>query len=299
MAKKPRNTDKTDRTLQATDLSRAYRSGADEQPPPHLDAVILAEARKAVSAPGPFSSRWSVPLSTAAVIVLSVVLVMFMAREAPLQERALLDSAPTDVVTAEPKAKADRQDKAQAPVSTFAPAPAPAEIQAEAKKESRAEAAPPAAPSVSAARERSNDSVLGSAAPSQRSERALAKQAAPTINLQVGNRTIRVEIASTSTELARGLMYRDTLAPDAGMLFIFSARESEVCMWMKDTTIPLSAAFIDRNGKVLNIAEMQPLSSAVHCAEGQARFVLEVNQETFTAAGVKRGSRIGGLPPLN
>lgn len=119
----------------------------------------------------------------------------------------------------------------------------------------------------------------------------------PTVALQVGTRSIRAEVAATVDERARGMMHRATLARDAGMLFVFGRDHGgEVCMWMKNTNIPLSAAFIDRDGRVLNIVHMAPRTTDLHCAAGRAEYVLELVQGAFADAGVKPGHRIGGLP---
>src|SRR5687767_4895761 len=98
MAKTPNDKSKRNQTLDMSDLSRAYRAGAQEEPPSRLDAAILSEARKAVGdsrsrshGRGPFGSNWVMPLSAAAVVVLSVALVLFMDREAPLREQVLSD----------------------------------------------------------------------------------------------------------------------------------------------------------------------------------------------------------------
>jgi uncharacterized protein len=125
-------------------------------------------------------------------------------------------------------------------------------------------------------------------------ERALPSM--PTVPLQVGDRVIRAEIVSTVQDRARGLMHRVKLAPDAGMLFVFGAEPGQACLWMRNTRIPLSAAFLDAGGRVINIVDMRPHDETLHCARGQAQFVLEVNQGTFAAAGVTAGARVGGLP---
>jgi hypothetical protein len=119
----------------------------------------------------------------------------------------------------------------------------------------------------------------------------------PTVSLQIGARVIKAEVLSSTNERTRGMMYRRTLAPDAGMLFVFGREQGgEVCMWMKHTSVPLSAAFIDRDGRIINIADMEPHSETVHCAAARAEYVLEVNRGLFSVAGVKPGARIGGLP---
>jgi uncharacterized protein len=316
MAKTPTDKDGKDPTLDRSDLSRAYRAGVQEQPPPRLDAAIVAEARKAVESHpasrsySPFGSSWTVPLSAAAVVVLSVVLVIFMERETPLQEQVLLDAPTTDVYVGEKKAQVPprTEEMARAPTPPAAPpikAPA-ASDELRAKREAPADmtAASPATGAASAARERHNKAAEAqtNAAPEEagkRSSRLFAKsQSARVVDLKVGNRTILAELASTSAEVERGLMHREQLPPDSGMLFLFPSRPSGVCMWMKNTRIPLSAAFLDRNGTVLKIADMQPLDETVHCADGEVRFVLELNRGAFVAAGVKPGMRIGGLPPL-
>ncbi len=78
------------------------------------------------------------------------------------------------------------------------------------------------------------------------------------------------------------------------MLFVFPdvARH---CMWMKNTFVPLSVAFIDERGVILNIADMQPLNEDSHCASGPARFALEMNQGWFAAKGIKAGAKISGI----
>jgi len=118
----------------------------------------------------------------------------------------------------------------------------------------------------------------------------------PTIPLQVGARIIHAEVVATVQDRARGLMHRRSLAAHAGMLFVFGAEDGEVCMWMKNTAIPLSAAFLAADGRVVNIVDMRPRSEQLHCAAGRAQYVLEVNQGTFGAAGVTPGVRVGGLP---
>jgi hypothetical protein len=90
-------------------------------------------------------------------------------------------------------------------------------------------------------------------------------------------------------------MYRKSMPQNAGMLFIFD--EAEVhCMWMKNTLIPLSVAFIDDRGAIVNIEDMAPQTEASHCAAQPVRYALEMNRGWFAARGVKPGSRLGGIP---
>ncbi len=113
--------------------------------------------------------------------------------------------------------------------------------------------------------------------------------------LRAGGKSIRVEVASTEAEHERGLMYRRSLPADSGMLFDFKG-PAKTCMWMKDTYIPLSVAFIDVNGKVVNIEEMKAQTTTSHCSKNWIRYALEMNAKWFSRHGVKPGSRITGLP---
>jgi hypothetical protein len=89
-------------------------------------------------------------------------------------------------------------------------------------------------------------------------------------------------------------MRRKAMGQGAGMVFLFdeSARH---CMWMKNTLLPLSVAFIDERGQIVNIADMQPLDETSHCASRPARFALEMNQGWFKKRGIAAGMVIQGL----
>jgi uncharacterized membrane protein (UPF0127 family) len=82
---------------------------------------------------------------------------------------------------------------------------------------------------------------------------------------------------------------------NAGMLFIFD-EAGEQCMWMKNTLIPLSVAFIDDAGTIVNIEDMAPQTLDSHCARRPARYALEMNRGWFAARGIKPGSRLRGIP---
>jgi uncharacterized membrane protein (UPF0127 family) len=103
---------------------------------------------------------------------------------------------------------------------------------------------------------------------------------------------IRVEIAATPDARELGLMYRDTLAPDAGMLFVFPRREP-VSFWMKNTKLPLDIVFIADDGEIVAIhANTKPFSEAPLPSVKPVRFVLEVAGGTCAAHGVKQGDRV-------
>ena len=117
----------------------------------------------------------------------------------------------------------------------------------------------------------------------------------PTVELKAGLYLIRAEVAADFPSRARGLMHRESLAPNAGMLFIFEAPGAQ-CMWMKNTLIPLSVAFLDDSGAIINIADMTPHSEQAHCAARPARYALEMNRGWFAARGIRPGLRLGGVP---
>ena len=116
----------------------------------------------------------------------------------------------------------------------------------------------------------------------------------PVVQLSAGMHLIKAEVAADFDTRALGLMHRKALAPNAGMLFIFDQLAIH-CMWMKNTLIPLSVAFIDQGGTILNIADMQPHSEQSHCAATPARFALEMTKGWFAQRGVKPGTKLGGL----
>ena len=116
----------------------------------------------------------------------------------------------------------------------------------------------------------------------------------PTLALSAGIHVIQAEVANTVPSRAQGLMFRKSLAANQGMLFVFAEVERH-CMWMRNTYVPLSVAFIDEAGVILNIADMKPQTENSHCAAGPARYALEMNQGWFAAKGIKPGARLSGI----
>lgn len=101
-----------------------------------------------------------------------------------------------------------------------------------------------------------------------------------------------VEVARTVTERARGLMFRESMPPDAGMLFVYPG-EQQIRMWMKNTLIPLDMVFVDSEGRILEIAEnTEPLSETVIASSGPARAVIELNGGTARRLGIRSGDRV-------
>ena len=122
-------------------------------------------------------------------------------------------------------------------------------------------------------------------------------QAPQAIQLSAGMHLIRAEVAADMSTRSRGLMFRKSLAPNAGMVFVFD-EASLHCMWMKNTLIPLSVAFLDERGAIINIADMQPHSEQSHCAARPARYALEMTQGWFAQRGIRAGARLRGLDKL-
>jgi uncharacterized membrane protein (UPF0127 family) len=123
---------------------------------------------------------------------------------------------------------------------------------------------------------------------------ALPQPPLQTIELNAGVHRIEAEVASTTSARGEGLMHRSSMPASHGMLFVFP-EGGRHCMWMRNTLIPLSAAFIDTGGVIINVAEMQPQTLDNHCAVKDARFVLEMNGGWFRSRGIGSGARIFGL----
>ena len=109
--------------------------------------------------------------------------------------------------------------------------------------------------------------------------------------IQLGGSPLTVEIASTPEERQKGLMDRRSLDPGRGMLFVFED-ERQVSFWMKDTSIPLSIAFISADGTIRQIEDMEPFSLAPVDSRRHVLYALEVNKGLFAQRGVKAGDRL-------
>ena len=123
-------------------------------------------------------------------------------------------------------------------------------------------------------------------------------QDAPQLNLErvkltTGMHQIDAQIAGTPEQRQTGLMLRREMPQHEGMIFVFD-QPAKQCFWMKNTLIPLSAAFISDDGVIVNIEEMKPLALDAHCSAQPVRFVLEMNKGWFTKKGIKAGSKLQG-----
>lgn len=117
------------------------------------------------------------------------------------------------------------------------------------------------------------------------------------VDLSIGMYRINAEVAETPGRRAQGLMRRERLLAHEGMVFVFPEQRAH-CMWMRNTPLPLSVAFIDASGRIINIAQMQPLSEDNHCATQPARYALEMNKGWFADKGVVPGAKVVGLEAL-
>ena len=126
---------------------------------------------------------------------------------------------------------------------------------------------------------------LASAAPAQQ---------LPEIALSVNGHKLTAEVAHTDPARAQGLMHRRMLPEHRGMLFVFPTA-AQHAMWMMNTYIPLSVAFIDERGAIINIEDMKPHTQDAHPAAKPAKYALEMNLGWFSKRGIKAGARIEGI----
>src|SRR3989337_4236641 len=109
--------------------------------------------------------------------------------------------------------------------------------------------------------------------------------------INVAGIELEIELAITPEELSTGLMYRDRLDDNQGMLFVFS-KERILSFWMKDTRVPLSIAFIKANGRIVQIESMKPYSLDSHVAKEKAKYALEMNEGWFRVHNVREGDTV-------
>jgi len=120
-------------------------------------------------------------------------------------------------------------------------------------------------------------------------------QRLPAVRLTAGFHLINAEVAQTPEQRAIGLMHRPSMPANDGMLFVFE-RPGQQCFWMKNTLLPLSIAFLDDDGVIVNIEEMKPQSLDSHCSARPVRFALEMNRGWFDKRAIKPGAKISGAP---
>ena len=123
---------------------------------------------------------------------------------------------------------------------------------------------------------------------------AAAQNSMPILELTAGFHRIEAEVAISEADRQTGLMNRRVMPPQRGMLFVFD-RDNTYCMWMRNTFIPLSVAFMDAQGAIINIEDMQPQTDDNHCARRPARYALEMNLGWFAQRGIRPGMKLGGI----
>jgi uncharacterized membrane protein (UPF0127 family) len=111
--------------------------------------------------------------------------------------------------------------------------------------------------------------------------------------LSVGLYKIDTQIAQTPKQREIGLMFRKTMPQAEGMIFVFEQPATQ-CFWMRNTLLPLTAAFVADDGRIVNLVDMQPMTENSHCSEEPVRYVLEMNQGWFAKKNIKKGAKIGG-----
>ncbi|MDR6535506.1 DUF192 domain-containing protein [Variovorax soli] len=125
---------------------------------------------------------------------------------------------------------------------------------------------------------------------------ALAQQAQTglqRVRLSAGMYQIDAQVAQTPEQRQIGLMFRNEMPQTEGMIFVFEQPATQ-CFWMRNTLLPLTAAFIADDGRIVNLADMKPQTDDSHCSEEPVRFVLEMNQGWFAHKNIKKGAKLGG-----
>jgi uncharacterized membrane protein (UPF0127 family) len=117
----------------------------------------------------------------------------------------------------------------------------------------------------------------------------------PRIKLSAGMYLIDTQVAASPEQRSTGLMFRKEMPPSEGMLFVFEQLATQ-CFWMKNTLLPLTAAFVADDGTIVNLTDMKPQTTDSHCSAQPVRYVLEMNQGWFGKKGLKAGFKLGGRP---
>lgn len=115
----------------------------------------------------------------------------------------------------------------------------------------------------------------------------------PRVKLNAGMHQIDAQVAKEPLQRQTGLMHRSSLPVHEGMIFVFEHPATQ-CFWMKNTLIPLTAAFVDSDGTIVNLVDMQPHSTQSHCSHKPVRFVLEMNQGWFAKRKITTGFKLSG-----
>ena len=117
----------------------------------------------------------------------------------------------------------------------------------------------------------------------------------PRVRLSAGMHLVDAQVAATNATRATGLMFRKEMPQAEGMLFVFEQPTMQ-CFWMKNTPLPLTAAFVADDGTIVNLVDMKPQTTDSHCSAKPVRYVLEMNQGWFGKKGIKAGFKLAGTP---
>ena len=117
----------------------------------------------------------------------------------------------------------------------------------------------------------------------------------PRVKLSAGMHQIDAQVAQSIEQRSTGLMFRREMPQHEGMLFIFE-QPSMQCFWMKNTLLPLTAAFVSDDGTIVNLEDMKPQTLDSHCSLKPVRYVLEMNRGWFAKKGIKAGAKLAGRP---
>ena len=115
----------------------------------------------------------------------------------------------------------------------------------------------------------------------------------PRITLNAGMHLLQVQLAQDFEQRQIGLMWRKEMPQNEGMLFIFE-QPAVQCFWMRNTYLPLTAAFVADDGTIVNLADMKPMNDSSHCSNNPVRFVLEMNQGWFAKRNIQAGYKLTG-----
>ncbi|QXZ10890.1 DUF192 domain-containing protein [Comamonas sp. Y33R10-2] len=136
---------------------------------------------------------------------------------------------------------------------------------------------------------------LGSMTPAMARDEGQPQMNLRRIDLTAGMFRINTQLAQTPQQREIGLMFRKEMPQQEGMLFIFDVPGVQ-CFWMRNTLLPLTAAFVADDGTIVNLADMKPMSDDSHCSAKPVRYVLEMNVGWFAKRGIKAGAKLGGEP---
>jgi hypothetical protein len=134
---------------------------------------------------------------------------------------------------------------------------------------------------------------IGCAAPAMARDQGQPQMDLRRIDLTAGMYRIDTQLATTERQREIGLMFRKEMPQQEGMLFVFEIPGVQ-CFWMRNTILPLTAAFVADDGTIVNLADMKPMTEDSHCSAKPVRYVLEMNQGWFAKRGIKAGAKLNG-----